>query len=176
MNIILSPEQLESVREFDFVMGSLHALHNDLYSWRAERLQHTDRIRNAVPVLMMEHSISESAAVTMLKGLITDIEGRAQTIKLELCERYAERMPDNLRRYIEGMELLVGGSCYWSAVCLRYNRPQEEDPDFRFKRNSVRRVPWSGSSPSPSSLPSGPGHGCIREYFGDGEHFSMELE
>lgn len=124
MDINLTDEETAIVREFEWTLGGVLALTNDFFSWRKEKLQSTDRIRNAVPVLMHQYNLSQDVAKVLLKGLIIEEEEKAKKLRMKLEER--ELSPD-LKRYIEALELYAGGNFYWSATCPRYNKPQEEE-------------------------------------------------
>lgn len=123
MDIHLTDEELETVHKFEWTLGGVLALTNDYFSWRKEKLQTTDRIRNAVPLLMQQYGLPQEAARTLLKGIIIDEEEKAKRLRMKLEE--GEVSPE-LKRYIEALELYSGGNCYWSATCPRYNKPQEE--------------------------------------------------
>lgn len=124
MNIHLTDEETASVQEFEWTLGGVLALTNDYFSWRKEKLQSTDRIRNAVPVLMHQYSLSQEVARVLLKGLIVEEEEKAKKLRMKLEER---EMSADLKRYVEALELYAGGNFYWSATCPRYNKPQEEE-------------------------------------------------
>jgi hypothetical protein len=59
----------------------------------------------------------------LLKGMIVDEEEKAKRLRMEI---ESQPMSHDFQRYVEALELYVGGNCYWSATCPRYNRPQEE--------------------------------------------------
>lgn len=99
------------------------ALTNDYFSWNKEKYQATDRVRNAVRVLMKQYSLPQEQARLLLKGIIIEEEEKAKRLRMEI---ESQPMSDNLRRYVDALELYAGGNCYWSATCPRYNRPQEE--------------------------------------------------
>lgn len=124
MNINLTDEETASVREFEWTLGGVLALTNDYFSWRKEKLQSTDRIRNAVPVLMHQYNLSQEVARVLLKGLIIEEEEKAKKLRMKL-EKH--EMSADLKRYVEALELYAGGNFYWSATCPRYNKPQEEE-------------------------------------------------
>ncbi|KAF2170473.1 hypothetical protein M409DRAFT_64201 [Zasmidium cellare ATCC 36951] len=117
MGIELSQEDYQSIESFDIAMGNVLGLTNDYFSWNVEKDQPTDRIRNAVRVLMKEHGIESGAAQMMLLGIIIEEESRAATLKQD---RLKSSVSEELRRYFEAIELYVGGSCYWHATAPRY--------------------------------------------------------
>lgn len=136
MDIHLSDEEMAAVADFEWTLGGVLALTNDYFSWRKEKLQTTDRVRNAVPLLMRQFQLPEQQARMLLKGMIVDEEERAKRLRIKL-----ESRPDcseDLKRYIEALELYSGGNCYWSATCPRYNRPQEEEQEVM--KTSVTRL------------------------------------
>lgn len=124
MNIHLTDEEVEAVREFEWTLGGVLALTNDYFSWKKEKLQSTDRVRNAVPLLMRQYSLPQEQAKLLLKGLIIEEEEKAKRLRLAL--EGPDGLSDDFKRYIEALELYSGGNCYWSATCPRYNKPQEE--------------------------------------------------
>ena len=113
----LTQEDYNSVREFDLTMGKILGLTNDYFSWNVEQHQPTDRIRNAVRVLMKEYGIDSSAAQSMLLGIIGQEESKAAKLKQLRLE---SPISHELSRYFEAIELYVGGSCYWHATAPRY--------------------------------------------------------
>ncbi|TFK35713.1 isoprenoid synthase domain-containing protein [Crucibulum laeve] len=52
MDIHLTEEESEAVHVFEWALGGVLALANDYFSWKKEKFQLTDRVRNAVPLLM----------------------------------------------------------------------------------------------------------------------------
>ena len=127
MDIHLTDEEYEAVREFEWTLGGVLALTNDYFSWNKEKLQSTDRVRNAVPLLMRQYSLPQQQAKLLLKGIIIDEEEKAKRLRLAL--ESMDGLSSHLKRYIEALELYSGGNCYWSATCPRYNKPQEETVD-----------------------------------------------
>ncbi|KAE8136791.1 terpenoid synthase [Aspergillus pseudotamarii] len=119
MGLVLSDVEYELLRDFDFSLGVILGLTNDYFSWNVEKDQKTDRVRNAVKVLMNEYNVSDTVAKPLLKGIIIDEEEKACRLKQKLLET-----PDGLSpavlQYIEAIELYVGGSCYWHATAPRY--------------------------------------------------------
>jgi len=121
MNIHLTDQESKAVEEFQWTLGGILALTNDYFSWNKESLQSTDRIRNAVPLLMRQYSLPKEQAKLLLKGMIVEEEEKAKRLRLAL-ER-SDTLSSDLKRYIEALELYSGGNCYWSATCPRYNTP-----------------------------------------------------
>lgn len=119
MDLTLSDEEYELIRDFDFSMGAILGLTNDYFSWNVEKSQETDRMRNAVPVLMAEYRILETVAKPLLKGIIVDEEEKACKLKQKVLQSY-DSLPPGILQYIEAIELYVGGSCYWHAIAPRY--------------------------------------------------------
>lgn len=124
MNIHLTDEEVEAVKQFEWTLGGVLALTNDYFSWNKERLQSTDRVRNAVPLLMRQYSLPQEQAKLLLKGIIIQEEEKAKRLRMSLESHNG--LSDDLKRYIEALEMYSGGNCYWSATCPRYNKPQEE--------------------------------------------------
>ncbi|KAB8205215.1 isoprenoid synthase domain-containing protein [Aspergillus parasiticus] len=119
MGLVLSDVEYELLRDFDFSLGVILGLTNDYFSWNVEKNQKTDRVRNAVKVLMNEYNVSDTVAKPLLKGLIIDEEEKACRLKQKLLETPDTLSPAVLQ-YIEAIELYVGGSCYWHATAPRY--------------------------------------------------------
>lgn len=124
MDIHLTDAEMETVREFEWTLGGVLALTNDYFSWKKEKLQQTDRPRNAVYVLMRQYGLPQDMAHMLLKGFIIDEEEKAKRLRMKIEEG---EMSAELKRYVEALELYSGGNCYWSATCPRYNKPQEEE-------------------------------------------------
>jgi hypothetical protein len=124
MDIQLTDEEVRDVADFERTLGCVLALTNDYFSWRKEKHQSTDRMRNGVPILMRQYKLPESQARMLLKGIIVEEEEKAKRLRLKLESR-PDLSPD-FKRYLEALELYCGANCYWSATCPRYNKPQEE--------------------------------------------------
>lgn len=138
MELHLTDEELKAVHPFEWTLGGVLALTNDYFSWRKEKYQATDRVRNAIPLLMRQYSIKEEQARLLLKGIIVEEEEKAKRLRLELEAR--PNLSDDMKRYIEALELYSGGNCYWSATCPRYNKPQEEKEKPDVVPVATRRV------------------------------------
>ncbi|KAJ3743730.1 isoprenoid synthase domain-containing protein [Lentinula detonsa] len=121
------------VRTYEHIIGVIVGLTNDFFSWEMERQQATDRIRNAIPVLMKEHSVSELRAKLMLKEVIIEEERKAKELKDRIMSQPEGR--EQLKRYVTGMEFFASGYSFWCATCPRYHRPQSEE---RFVKHNNR--------------------------------------
>lgn len=77
MGIDLTKDEYNSIREWDITMGNVIGLTNDYFSWKVEKDQSTNRVRNGVKVLMREHGIQEGPARKLLRSLIIDEEDKA---------------------------------------------------------------------------------------------------
>lgn len=129
MDIQLTDEEMRAVTDFERTLGCVLALTNDYFSWRKEKHQSTDRMRNAVPILMRQYKLPESQARMLLKGIIVEEEEKAKRLRLKLESR--PNLSADFKRYIEALELYCGANCYWSATCPRYNKPQEEPAEVQ---------------------------------------------
>ncbi|KAF5345942.1 hypothetical protein D9758_011430 [Tetrapyrgos nigripes] len=122
-----------TLTSFQLKIGVIAGLGNDYYSWDREKKHYSgcsDRLMNAVPVLMREHSIEEDEAKEVLKEVIVD---QASSVE-ELMEQlgvgggdgkreepiYGRMQKPELRRYLEALEYLAGGYVYWCSTCPRY--------------------------------------------------------
>ncbi|KAJ4474920.1 isoprenoid synthase domain-containing protein [Lentinula aciculospora] len=112
-------------KSYEHIIGVIVGLTNDYFSWEMERQQPTDRIRNAVPVLMKEHSISEVQAKSILKEVIVHEERKARELRSEIMNQGEES--EQLKRYVTEMEIFAAGYGFWCATCPRYHRPQKEE-------------------------------------------------
>ncbi|KAE9405435.1 terpenoid synthase [Gymnopus androsaceus JB14] len=124
----LSPEEELLVRKYEHSIGVIVGLTNDYFSWEMERIQATDRLRNAVAVLIKEHSIPESQAKVMLKDYIMMEEKKV----LELMHEFESNKEDfeQTTRYLSALELFAAGYSFWCSTCPRYHRIQKEE-DFK---------------------------------------------
>ena len=122
-----SPEKELLVSKYEHSIGVIAGLTNDYFSWEMERNQPTDRLRNAVAVLIKEHSIPESEAKVMLKDYIMKEEKKA----LELMHESESNKEDfeQVTRYLTALELFAAGYSFWCSTCPRYHRIQKEE-DF----------------------------------------------
>ncbi|GAB1213239.1 hypothetical protein ATERTT37_002388 [Aspergillus terreus] len=120
MDLTLSDEEIELIKDFDFSMGAVMGLTNDYFSWNVEKDRETDRVRNAVRVLMTEYQIPDRVAKAQLKEIILDEEEKACRAKHKVLESY-DSPPPKISQYFEAIELYIGGCCYWhtTASCYR---------------------------------------------------------
>ncbi|KAI0398731.1 terpenoid synthase [Xylaria palmicola] len=117
--ICLDKTEIAMSRDFYLSAGRVMALTNDLYSWEVERKQSAGRSWNAVPILIEQHSMEEKDAVAILKGLIIYHEQQTRRLGLEMRGNY--KWSRKISRYVEAIELMLGGNCFWSSTCPRYN-------------------------------------------------------
>jgi hypothetical protein len=97
-------------------------LTNDLYSWNVERTEavdSADRKWNAVPVIMQQYELNEEDATVFLRGLIVHHEQVTRQLGQEVIRRFGGS--HTMTKYVEGVGLMLGGNCFWSATCPRYN-------------------------------------------------------
>jgi hypothetical protein len=97
--------------------GDHLALANDYFSLNMEAKDVTDRVRNAIPVLMKQFSLGEREAKVLLKGMIVENEQEMRRVALEL-ERGG--ISEDVKKYLDGMAVMLGGNSFWSATCPRY--------------------------------------------------------
>jgi hypothetical protein len=114
-------------RKYEHVIGVIVSLTNDYFSWQMEREQSSDRIRNAVPVLMKEYNLPEEQARTLLKGIIINEEEQVRKLSVGMDTR--KDISEDLKNYIRALGLFAAGYSFWCATCPRYSRPQTEE-DF----------------------------------------------
>lgn len=93
-----------------------------MLSWKRERLQISDRILNAVPLLMKQYRIPEKAAVDMVRGLVVEQETRILATPREL--RKTPSLSDDALAYVEGIERYAGGMFYWYLLSPRESKPE----------------------------------------------------
>ncbi|RAH56634.1 terpenoid synthase [Aspergillus piperis CBS 112811] len=117
MDLTLTDAEYAQIASFDLSMGIILGLTNDYYSWTVEKDQLTDRMRNAVRVLMNEYNVPDTIAKSLLRGLIVDEEEKAARLKREILD---DGPSAAVMQYIDAIELYVGGSCYWHATAPRY--------------------------------------------------------
>jgi len=120
----LKLDQKEEIlaNKYEDIIGAIVGLTNDYFSWEMERQQPTDRLRNAVPVLMKEYGVKEQQAKLMLKNAILDEEKRAIEMKEEILGIDSEE----LKRYVTTLESFAAGYSFWCSTCPRYSHPQKE--------------------------------------------------
>jgi hypothetical protein len=116
MGSVLTDEEYESIKEYDAVMGAVLGLTNDYFSWYVEKDRQRDRVQNGVFVLMRQHGVSAEVARVLLLGIIIEHESKAAKLREERLKQPAS---EEVLRYIEALELYVGGSCYWHATAPR---------------------------------------------------------
>ncbi|KAK7437902.1 hypothetical protein VKT23_018337 [Stygiomarasmius scandens] len=111
--------KLESIDKFDYIAGAVAGLGNDYYSWNREKKQYpdSDRIMNAVPVLMRQHSVSETQAKASLQNIIVEEANHLEEIRNRMEEAGAS---EGLTQYLSGLECLAAGYMYWCSTCPRY--------------------------------------------------------
>uniref|UniRef100_A0A0W0FSY1 Terpenoid synthase n=1 Tax=Moniliophthora roreri TaxID=221103 RepID=A0A0W0FSY1_MONRR len=121
LSIYLSDGETELCKDFYAVSSRVMALTNDYWSWDMEKKEATDRVRNVIPVVMKQYSMSEKDARTFVKGMIIDVEQTTWKLGLDLKKGGSE----TIKRYVDGTFLLLGGSGFWSSTSPRYNSAQE---------------------------------------------------
>ncbi|THU76065.1 terpenoid synthase [Dendrothele bispora CBS 962.96] len=112
---------MDAVIQFQHNAGVIAGFTNDYFSWNMEKQQYTnsDRIRNAIPVLMKEHSVGETEARRLLKDRITEEVGQQNNLRRQIEEEL--HVSEDIVRYINGLDCLVGGYSYWCFTCPRYH-------------------------------------------------------
>ncbi|KAK7032048.1 hypothetical protein VNI00_013417 [Paramarasmius palmivorus] len=120
LDIYLSDEEMRLSQDFDTSSTRVLTLTNDYWSWSREKGQVSDRALNGIPVVMKQYSMSEADAKIFVKGMIVEAEQRTRALGLEL-----KKHSDVLRRYVEGIFLILGGNALWSSTCPRYNEVAE---------------------------------------------------
>ena len=113
----MGPEEEKLARKYEHIIGVIVGLTNDFFSWEMERSETSDRVRNAVPVLMVEHSVHEDQAKLMLKKIILNEESRASELRRKI--ESAAGSSEQLKRWISAMELFAAGYSFWCATCPR---------------------------------------------------------
>ncbi|KAF9067707.1 isoprenoid synthase domain-containing protein [Rhodocollybia butyracea] len=106
-------------RKHEHVVGVIASLTNDYFSWQMERQPSTDRVRNAVPILMKEHNLSDEKARTLLKGIIVNEEEKMRKFNVEIDTR--KDISEDLKNYTNALGLFAAG--------YSFCRPQTEE-DF----------------------------------------------
>lgn len=124
LDICLSPTEQDICHEMCLSAGRAMGLTNDLYSWNVERNDPADRQWNAVPVIRKQYNLSEEDAVVYLKGLIVQHEQRTRQLGVDITRRCAGS--NKMAKYVKAMGLMLGGNCFWSSNCPRYNTVEEE--------------------------------------------------
>ncbi|THU92833.1 hypothetical protein K435DRAFT_862089 [Dendrothele bispora CBS 962.96] len=155
-----SSSSLDSlINDFEYISGAIAGLGNDYYSWNREKhqfqfqstessdsdsdsdselseMQLSDRIMNAVPVLMRQHSISEVRAKESLKEIVVQQVERLEELRkgmeveLERSSAIAtsssviggdlDELEEGLKRYLTGLECVAAAYVYWCSTCPRY--------------------------------------------------------
>ncbi|KAJ7181308.1 isoprenoid synthase domain-containing protein [Mycena crocata] len=124
LDIGLTPEETDMSSAYYIAAGRVMALTNDFFSWEMDKRKQdtTDRVRNTIPVIMRQYALLEGDAILFLKGVVVDAE---QTlVRLSKPLRTAS---DNCRRYVQGMEYMLGANNLWSATSPRYNNVPTDD-------------------------------------------------
>ncbi|KAI1317874.1 terpenoid synthase [Xylariaceae sp. FL0255] len=119
LGISLDESEKGLSRKYYLSSGRVMGLTNDLYSWTVEKTDARGRQWNAVRVIMSQHKLSEADALVFLRGLIMVHEQETLRLGAELLEESASSA--KMIRYVSAMELMLGGNCFWSATCPRYN-------------------------------------------------------
>ncbi|KAI1328612.1 terpenoid synthase [Xylariaceae sp. FL0255] len=122
MGFELNEAETDDALKFRKSAGRVMGLTNDLYSWNVERTETVcegDRKWNAVPVIMQQYDLSEEDATVFLRGLIVQHEQVTRQLGQELLRRFG--YSQTMIKYVESVGLMLGGNCFWSATCPRYN-------------------------------------------------------
>ncbi|KIK57039.1 hypothetical protein GYMLUDRAFT_173319 [Collybiopsis luxurians FD-317 M1] len=114
----LAEEEEKILRQYEHSIGVIVGLTNDYFSWEMECQQATDRIRNAVAVLMKEYdSLPDKQAKSILKDIIIDEEDKASRLKADIDANV--RFSNDLKKYVLALQLLAAGYSYWCATSPR---------------------------------------------------------
>ncbi|KAI1120251.1 terpenoid synthase [Nemania abortiva] len=122
MGLQLNEAETDEAHKFYMSAGRVMGLTNDLYSWNVERTEavdSADRKWNAVPVIMQQYDLSEEDANVFLRGLIVHHEQITRELGAVLLRRFG--YSSTMTKYVESVSLMLGGNCFWSATCPRYN-------------------------------------------------------
>ncbi|KAJ7758465.1 isoprenoid synthase domain-containing protein [Mycena maculata] len=116
--IVLTAEEQRTCIVFYASAARVMALTNDYFSWELEKRRPADRAYNAVNIVMKQHTaMSELDAKLFLKGVIVD----AEQMTVRLAETLKRSESGNVRRYVQGVEDMLGGTGLWGATSPRYN-------------------------------------------------------
>ncbi|KAI0432916.1 terpenoid synthase [Xylaria sp. FL1042] len=122
MGLHLNEAETDEAHNFYMSAGRVMGLTNDLYSWNVERTESVDaadRKWNAVPVIMQQYQLNEEDAIVFLRGLIVHHEQVTRELGQVVMRRFA--YSNTMTKYVESVGLMLGGNCFWSATCPRYN-------------------------------------------------------
>lgn len=122
LGLNLNEAETDEAHDFFMSAGRVMGLTNDLYSWNVERTEAVDsedRKWNAVPVIMKQYELNEEDAAVFLRGLIGHHEQVTRELGQVLLRRFAYSA--TMTKYVENVGLMLGGNCFWSATCPRYN-------------------------------------------------------
>lgn len=111
----MTPDERESCSAFYESAARVVALTNDYFSYHKEQRFPDNRGCSTVPIVRKQYSMSDRDALLFVKGLAVDAEETA----MRLAGPLKESSP-NMKRYIQGVEQLLGGSCFWAATAPRY--------------------------------------------------------
>jgi ophiobolin F synthase len=124
MKLMISPDELASIKDLEFLMGITGVLTNDYYSWPREcrdlLVAPKYRLLNAVSVLMREHSLSPPEARLALKQLILDNEREYIRLRDNLHCRVPPVSKD-LLKYVDAGGLMMAGYHFWCTTCPRHD-------------------------------------------------------
>ncbi|KAJ7231670.1 isoprenoid synthase domain-containing protein [Mycena rebaudengoi] len=115
LGIQLIPDERESCSAFYDSAARVVGLTNDYFSYHKEQRAPDNRGCSTVPIVKKQYSMSDRDALLFVKGLAVDAE---ETV-VKLAGPLKESSP-NVKKYIEGVEHLLGGSCFWAASAPRY--------------------------------------------------------
>ncbi|CAI6072571.1 unnamed protein product [Clonostachys chloroleuca] len=136
MGITLDKAEQEMCHEFALSAGRAMGLTNDLYSWNVERHDRGERQWNAVPVIMESCRLCENDAIVFVKGLVIHHEQETRRLGLELQKRSGNS--HKIQKYIKATGFMLGGNCFWSSSCPRYNPAvNEKDIDSSSSSSSA---------------------------------------
>ncbi|KAI1390398.1 terpenoid synthase [Hypoxylon trugodes] len=119
LGISLNEAEIELSRDFYLSSGRVLGLTNDYFSWNVERKEPADRQWNAVPLIMKQYNLNEKDATVFLRGLVVYHEQQVRKLGVELLKR--SKNSPKMVKYVNAMGLLLGGNCFWSSNCERYN-------------------------------------------------------
>lgn len=126
---------------------------NDYYSWekeyRASKDQAAGRLVNVIAFFMRTEGLSLEAAKTKTRNCVLEYEQRFLHEKAQLYMAHPS-LPFHVRKFVEVVETVTGGTHYWSANSARYNSWKTETPDWG---NHIPRATSQGHNGTSISKP-----------------------
>ncbi|KAG4430926.1 hypothetical protein IFR05_013584 [Cadophora sp. M221] len=138
MGIVLTNEELQSVRHIFVPAESALVMTNDYWSWDREyflsKRPNAAKMVNSIDLFMRIEGLTVAQAREKVRKSIVAREQEYLALKARFYERHPQ-ISSTLKRYVEVCGVIVAGNHYWCANCPRHNAWQRNFEDEYVEAN-----------------------------------------